>query len=141
MHSRKLYACLVLTMLQLTILPAKAAIETNVISPVEVPVKIEEASQTVLQLNSLNHKQIISSGAFEAKKNKKLIIEVTSTIEDSKVELFLFSPAGKQIQYTFFGKNQTIEVDLTEGQWAYNCTGFWKGRGNIAFIGKLIDCQ
>lgn len=118
-------------------IPAKAEIRTAALSAMQVPLKVEAAPQAVFTLNSLNNKQIISSGAFEVESDETLIIEITSTIKDGGGDLFLFDPSGKQMQYSISDKNQTMEVHLTKGLWAYNCTGFWKGAGSVKIIGTL----
>lgn len=136
-YNRKLYVCLALIILPMIMIPAKAEIRTTALSPMQVPLKIEAAPQAVFILDSLTNKQLISSGAFEVKAKEKLIIEITSTIKDGGGDLFLFSPSGKQMQYSISDENQTIEVHLTQGRWAYNCTAFWQGEGSIKIVGIM----
>jgi hypothetical protein len=50
--------------------------------------------------------------------------------------MFLFSPSGGNRQLTFGGSDTTKAVELSEGKWAYNDTGFFES-GNIAITGTI----
>lgn len=139
-YSRKWCVYLVLILLYSSVISKDSKIWAAALSLGQVTSQTEENAQTAFNLSSLNNKQIIGSGMFKAKANEKLIIQGTSTIGEGTVDLFLFDPTGKEIKYTLPHKEQKIEVSLTEGCWAYNCTGFWEGAGKIELIGTLEKC-
>lgn len=93
----------------------------------------------VINLNSNGRKNLINSSSFKARAGQVLTLEIKSTINGS-VDLFLFSPSNKEQRITLGGNNDTKTVKLSEGTWAYNCTGFFDS-GNISIIGTISSNQ
>jgi hypothetical protein len=88
------------------------------------------------QLSNKGGKNVVQSGSFQAKDGQKLTINTTSDIKGGTVDLFLFSPSGKEQDITFGGSDSTKTVELSEGTWAYNATGFFQS-GNITITGTI----
>jgi hypothetical protein len=65
-----------------------------------------------------------------------LTLEITSTISGGPVDLFLFSPDKKEQRISIENTTETQTIALSEGEWAYNCTGFFDS-GSIEIIGKI----
>lgn len=91
-------------------------------------------SKTVIELSSGGQSSITKSSFFKAEAGQTLTLTVTSDISGGTVDLFLFSPAGKQERVTIGGEDMTKTITLTDGTWAYNCTGFFEG-GSVSIVG------
>lgn len=95
-------------------------------------------TREVLNLkNNKDQKNINESGGFFAEKNDILTLEIQSDISGGTVDLFLFSPEGKETKITIGNTNTTKNIALSEGQWSYNCTGFFQDGGNIQIVGTI----
>lgn len=80
-------------------------------------------------------KNIASSGSFIAGTGQRLTIKSESGIKGGAVDLFLFSPSGKEQRFTFGSVDKTETVELTAGTWAYNCSGVYES-GSIVITGS-----
>jgi len=80
---------------------------------------------------------ISQSGSFVAEANQVLVLNITSWITSSDVELLLIAPDGTE-QYITIGQTMLTvrHIDLTEGEWAYNISGTFSS-GNIRVTGVL----
>lgn len=87
--------------------------------------------------NHVNQTNIAESGSFEADHNQALILTVTSDIKDGTVDFFLFGPDGKEQRMIIGSTDITKEIPLEKGTWRYNCSGIFKGGGNIKIVGKI----
>lgn len=85
--------------------------------------------------NSKDQKNLIHSSSFQAVDGQILTLEIKSNIKGT-VDLFLFSPSFQEQRITIGGRDDTITVDLSEGTWAYNCTGFFDS-GEISIVGTI----
>ena len=94
------------------------------------------ADDIAFHLTSNGQHSITQSGSFEANDNQILTITVLSDIKNGSVDLFLFSPDSKEQRITLSGSDETKTVALSNGRWAYNCTGFFES-GTISIIGKI----
>ncbi len=95
---------------------------------------------TVINLNSKGQNSLIHSSSFEAGANQVLTLEIKSNINGT-VDFYLVSPVPKDgmnqtRHYTFGGENDTKTFRLSEGRWAYNCTGFFDS-GEISIVGTV----
>lgn len=99
---------------------------------------VEDGKGTVVfTLQSNGKRSIHQSSYFEVKGNQHLNIEVQSTITGGSVDLFLFSPSKEETRFTFGGEADVpSELSLTEGTWAYNCTGSFTG-GEFTAVGTI----
>lgn len=88
------------------------------------------------QITSSNGKNVAHSGSFIAKARQLLTISSKSSIKGGTIDLFLFSPSGKEQRITFGGSDTTKTVELSEGTWAYNTTGHFES-GNIVVTGSV----
>lgn len=86
-------------------------------------------------INNEGQNSLIHSSGFEADDGQVLTLEVKSTIVGT-VNLTLFSPTFEQQKITLGGNDETISINLSEGTWAYNCTGFFDS-GDIAILGTV----
>ena len=93
-------------------------------------------SKTVMNLSNKNASSITESGSFKVEGNQTLTLKITSNIQGGSADLFLFDPNGKEQRISIGSENITREIQLTEGSWAFNCTGFFKS-GNIQILGTL----
>lgn len=93
----------------------------------------------VIDLSSNGRTSITQSSSFEAESGQILTLEITSSIKGA-VDLFLFSPSNEEQRITFGGSDETKTVHLSEGRWAYNCTGFFDS-GEISIVGTLSFAQ
>lgn len=89
----------------------------------------------VINLSSMDQNCLIYSSSFQASDGQVLTLEIKSTIEGT-VDLFLFSPSFQEQRITIGGGDDTKTIDLSEGTWAYNCTGFFDS-GDISVIGTI----
>lgn len=96
----------------------------------------ESAENTVLDLTSNGHNGITKSGSFEAEDGQILTLTVQSDIQGGSVDLFLISPDYKEQRINLIGSNETRTITLSEGRWAYNCTGFFES-GTITITGTV----
>ncbi len=87
------------------------------------------------QITNNNGNNVAHSGSFIAKSGQVLTISSTSSIKGGTVDLFLFSPSGKEQRISFGGSDISQTVELTEGTWAYNTSGIFKS-GDI-----VITCS
>ena len=78
---------------------------------------------------------LIHSSSFQAKDGQVLTLNVKSDIKGT-VDFFLFSPSYQEQRITFQGNDDTVTVNLSEGTWAYNCTGFFDS-GTISIVGTI----
>lgn len=85
--------------------------------------------------NDKGQNSLIHSSSFKASDGQVLTLDIKSTIKGS-VDLFLFSPTHQEQQITLDGKDDTKTINLSEGTWAYNCTGFFDS-GDISIVGTL----
>lgn len=85
--------------------------------------------------NNNGQTNLIHSSSFEASDGQVLTLETKSTIKGT-VNLVLFSPSYQEQRITFGGSNDTVTVNLSEGTWAYNCTGFFDS-GDISITGTV----
>lgn len=85
--------------------------------------------------NDKGQNSLIHSSSFKAIDGQVLTLDIKSTIKGS-VDLFLFSPTHQEQQITLDGKDDTKTINLSEGTWAYNCTGFFDS-GDISIVGTL----
>lgn len=95
----------------------------------------KEGTVVINLSNNKDQKSIINSSSFEAKDGQVLTLEIKSTITGT-VDLFLFSPSYQEQRITIGGDDDTKTIDLSDGMWAYNCTGFFDG-GDISIIGTV----
>ncbi|GAU78833.1 M56 family metallopeptidase [Fusibacter sp. 3D3] len=95
-------------------------------------------SMPIVMITNNGGKNVIQSGSFQAESGQKLNLIVTSDIQGGSVDLFLFSPSGEEQQIVFSGANTTKIVDLSEGTWAYNATGFFQS-GNIVITCAISE--
>lgn len=95
----------------------------------------KEGTVVINLSNNKDQKSIINSSSFEAKDGQVLTLEIKSTITGT-VDLFLFSPSYQEQRITIGGDDDTKTIDLSDGTWAYNCTGFFDG-GDISIIGTV----
>ncbi len=100
----------------------------------DVTASVSNNGTPFFEIISKNGKNVASSGSFKAKAGQTLTITTTSTIKGGSVDLFLFSPSFKEQRLTFSGTNETKTITLSEGTWAYNCTGFFES-GSITITG------
>ena len=77
---------------------------------------------------------VVQSGSFKSADGQKLTIKASADINGGTVDLFLFSPSGKEERLTFSSSDITKTFELSEGTWAYNATGFFES-GNIMITG------
>lgn len=111
--------------------PPKAPIT----SPESTPIS-QESDTIVINLSSApDQKSLIHSSSFEADDGQELTLKIESTISGT-VDLFLFSPSRQEQRITIDGSSSTQTIPLTEGTWAYNCTGFFD-TGTISIIGTV----
>lgn len=97
---------------------------------------IAETNTVVINLsNNKDQKSLIHSSSFQAGDGQVLTLEIESTIEGT-VDLFLFSPSYQEQRITIGGNDDTKTISLSEGTWAYNCTGFFDS-GSISIIGTV----
>lgn len=89
----------------------------------------------VMDLSNGNQTCLVHSSSFQAQFGQVLILEIQSSI-DGTVDLFLFSPSNQEQHIVIGGNDETIIIPLSEGRWAYNCTGFFD-RGDISMVGTL----
>lgn len=90
--------------------------------------------------NNEGQKNIVHSSSFEAHDGQVLTLEITSNISGT-VDLVLFSPhiqgqLNQEHRITFGGSDETKTVNLSEGRWSYNCTGFFDS-GDISIVGTI----
>lgn len=97
---------------------------------------ITPAKATVINLSSGGKNSITVSDSFEAKKDQILVLTIQSNIEGGSVDLFLFSPSGKEQRITIEGSDKTETIALSAGNWAYNCTGSFKS-GTVNIRGQV----
>ena len=89
----------------------------------------------VINLSSMGQNCLIHSSSFQASDGQVLTLEIQSTVKGN-VDLFLFSPSFQEQRITIGGGDDTKTIDLSEGTWAYNCTGFFDS-GDISVIGTI----
>lgn len=94
-----------------------------------------DTGTAVISLNSNGQNCLIHSSSFEARDGQVLTLEVTSNISGT-VDLFLFSPTFQEQRITLGGQDDIKTVALSEGTWAYNCTGFFDS-GDISIVGTV----
>lgn len=101
--------------------------------------RVGDADGTVVLnfTNHVNQTNIAKSGSFEADHNQALILTVTSDIKEGTVDFFLFGPDGKEQRIIIGSADITKEIPLEKGTWRYNCSGIFKGGGNIKIVGKI----
>lgn len=92
----------------------------------------------VLYLTSNGQNAITKSDFFEAKDDQTLTLTIQSDIKGGSVDLFFFSPDYKEQRITINGSDETKTIALSNGRWAYNCTGFFES-GDITIIGEIIE--
>lgn len=90
----------------------------------------------VLYLTSNGQNAITKSGFFEANDNQTLTLTIQSDIKGGSVDLFFFSPGYREQHITIHGSNEIKTIALSNGRWAYNCTGFFES-GNITITGTV----
>ena len=90
----------------------------------------------VFKISNDGSTAVIQSGSFQSADGQKLTIEVASDIIGGTVDLFLFSPSGKEERLTFSSSDITKTFELSEGTWAYNATGFFES-GNMMITGTI----
>lgn len=85
---------------------------------------------------------IAKSGSFQAKDGQSLKLKISSQIGDGSVDLFLFSPSGEETRITLTPsdkmENILKEIPLSNGVWAYNCTGFFES-GSVYINGTIME--
>lgn len=94
----------------------------------------------VFKVSNNGGREVVQSGSFQAADGQKLIIEVAADLTGGNVDLFLFSPSGKEERLTFGSSDITKTIELSEGTWAYNATGFFES-GNITINGTTESSQ
>lgn len=102
--------------------------------------KANETGTVVFNLNSNKQNSIHHSSSFEAQANQRLVLDIQSSITGGTVDLFLFSPNGKEQHITIGGSNKTETISLTAGRWAYNCTGVFMS-GTVTIKGQLSTVE
>lgn len=95
----------------------------------------QETGTVVINLTSKGQNSLIHSSSFQANDGQVLTLDITSTIKGT-VDLFLFSPSHQEQRITIGGNDDTKTIDLSEGTWAYNCTGFFDS-GDITITGTI----
>lgn len=85
--------------------------------------------------NNKGQNSLIHSSSFQASDGQVLTLKIKSTIKGT-VDLVLFSPSYKEQRITMDGNDDTKTISLSEGTWAYNCTGFFDS-GDISIIGTI----
>ena len=130
-----------LGIITLCLIATGSLIDTNMISFADAGPGVSQADSMCTQLGTQVFKisndsgnSVVQSGSFRATDGQKLTIEVTTNISGGTVDLFLFSPSGKEERLTFNSSNVTKTIELSEGTWAYNATGFFES-GNIRITG------
>lgn len=95
-----------------------------------------DTEDIVLYLTSNGQNAITRSGFFEANDDQTLTLTIQSDIKGGPVDLFFFSPDYKEQHITINGSNEIKTIALSNGRWAYNCTGFFES-GNITITGTV----
>jgi len=93
----------------------------------------------VIEISNNGQRNISQSSSFRAAMNQTLILEIKSTIIGGSVNFFLFSPSNEEQRITIHDTKDTdeiITINLSDGIWAYNCTGFFES-GNVTIIGMI----
>jgi len=94
----------------------------------------------VINLSNAENRQISRAGSFQARDNQILILRITSSIIGGTVDLFLFAPDGTEHRITVGATALTTrQIELTEGLWAYNAFGMFRGGGDINIVGRLSE--
>jgi hypothetical protein len=110
-------------------------------------------SAVVIDISNNGQKNISQSSSFRAEANQDLTLEIKSSIIGGTVDFFLFSPSNEMDSLTIDetgitlsgkipdsihinGTNGTLSIALSEGTWAYNCTGFFES-GIITVTGTI----
>ncbi|MDW2800805.1 hypothetical protein RZO55_24850 [Clostridium boliviensis] len=88
----------------------------------------------VFKISNDGSTAVVQSGSFQSADGQKLTIVAAADIKGGTVDLFLFSPSGKEERLTFSSSDITKTFELSEGTWAYNATGFFES-GNIMITG------
>lgn len=97
---------------------------------------VNAADSVVINLsNNKNQTSLIHSSSFQASDGQVLTLEIKSNIKGS-VDLFLFSPTYEEQRIILGGNDDTKTINLSEGTWAYNCTGFFDS-GTISIVGTI----
>lgn len=95
-------------------------------------------SNRVIDLKNRNTFNMSESGNFKAGDNQILTLEINSNLINGTVDFILFNPNGEQQELINIGKmNETRTINLSKGQWSYNCSGMFSGGGNCSIIGIL----
>ncbi|MDD3251423.1 MAG: hypothetical protein PHV18_02565 [Lachnospiraceae bacterium] len=98
----------------------------------------EVSGNIVMSLtNNIDQTNIAESGSFQAENNQILTLDITSDIKGGTVDLFLFSPNGKEQRITIGSTNITKDIVLEKGIWQYNCSGVFKDGGNVKIVGAI----
>lgn len=108
----------------------------NTDSPDQTAAEIKEDNATVLNLGNGEQNSITQSGSFEAKNDQILTLSIQSDIKGGSVDLYLFSPNHEKQCITISSSDETKTIALSNGRWAYNCTGFFES-GDITIVGKI----
>lgn len=96
----------------------------------------ESAESVMLEIHSNGQSNVAQSASFEAKSGQTLTLEITSSIAGGSVDFFLFSPSKQEQRISITGENDVKVIKLSEGTWAYNCTGFFNS-GSISIVGTI----
>lgn len=91
---------------------------------------------TVFDLFNGDGTSITESSSFMAKNGDVLTIEITSNISGGQVDLFLFSPDKVEQKISIVNAIESKTIELSDGEWAYNCTGFFDS-GSIKIVGII----
>lgn len=90
----------------------------------------------VIDISNVDGKSITESSSFKAENGDVLTLEITSTISGGSADLFLFSPDNKEQRISIGNTKETQTIALSDGEWAYNCTGFFDS-GSIKIVGTV----
>ncbi len=97
-----------------------------------------DIKNVVINLKNQNTFNMSESGNFYAKDGDKLKLQIKAELINGSVDFILFDPNGVQRKTITIDKmDEEIIIELSKGQWAYNCSGMFRGGGNLILIGTL----
>lgn len=107
-------------------------------NPYYVNSKDNITSNKVIDLKNRGTFNMSESGVFQAKDNQVLKLEVNANLINGSVDFVLFNPSGEQQEFiTIDNMSETRTINLSKGQWAYSCSGMFRGGGNCHIIGVI----
>lgn len=88
--------------------------------------------------NNPNQTSVTQSGSFISGSDQLLILDIDSNVSGGTVDLFLMGADGGEQRISIGNTVETKEINITKGEWAYNCTGFFT-KGEISITATVKD--